>query len=90
MTRLLEEQPILVAAIGTAIGALFGAALPISQMERDLLGKMGAEAIGTGREALDKAKDFAVEEIGDAQLGQKAGQAVNRLVDSMVPPPQAG
>jgi ElaB/YqjD/DUF883 family membrane-anchored ribosome-binding protein len=85
MTRLLEEQPILVAAIGTAIGALFGAALPVSQAERSVLGKVGAEAVGAGRDALDKAKDVVGGELASAHLGDKVGEVAGRLVDSMVP-----
>jgi len=85
MTRLLEEQPVLVAAIGTAIGALFGAALPVSQTERSVLGKVGAEAMGAGREALGKAKDIVCGELASAHLGDKVGDVAGRLVDSMVP-----
>lgn len=84
MTRLLEEQPILVAAIGTAIGALFGSALPVSQAERSVLGKMSADAVGAGREALDKAKDVVTEELASAHLGDKVGEVAGRLVDTMV------
>ncbi|MDI1266370.1 MAG: hypothetical protein PS018_24255 [bacterium] len=85
MTRFLEEQPILVAAIGTAIGALFGAALPVSQAERSVLGKVGAEAVSAGREALDKAKDVVSDELASAHLGEKVDQVAGRLVDTMVP-----
>jgi ElaB/YqjD/DUF883 family membrane-anchored ribosome-binding protein len=85
LTRLLEEQPILVAAIGTAIGALFGAALPVSQTERSVLSKVGAEAVGAGREALDKAKGIVSDEVASAHLGDKVAAVAGRMVDSMVP-----
>lgn len=84
LTRLLEEQPILVAAIGTAIGALLGSALPVSQAERSVLGKVSAEAVGAGREALDKAKDMVTDELASAHLGDKVGEVAGRLVDTMV------
>ncbi len=84
LTRLLEEQPILVAAIGTAIGALLGSALPVSQAERSVLGKVGAEAVGAGREALDKAKDMVTDELASANLGDKVGEVAGRLVETMV------
>jgi ElaB/YqjD/DUF883 family membrane-anchored ribosome-binding protein len=87
MARLFEEQPILVAAIGTAIGALLGAALPVSQAEREVLGRTGAQALDAGREVIDKAKGAVGEELKEAQLGEKAGQAATRLVDAMVPVP---
>ena len=83
MTRLLEEQPILVAAIGTAIGALLGAALPVSQTERSVLGKVSAEAVGAGRDALGKAKDIVGDELASVHLGDKVGDVAGRLVDSM-------
>jgi ElaB/YqjD/DUF883 family membrane-anchored ribosome-binding protein len=87
MARLFEEQPILVAAVGTAIGALLGAALPVSQAEREVLGKTGAQALDAGREAIHKAKEVVGEELKDAQLGQKAGQATSRAVDAIVSVP---
>lgn len=84
-TKLLEEQPILVAAIGTALGALFGAALPVSQAERTVLGKVGAEAIDKGRDVLETAKTAVGDQIADAHLGDKVGDMASKLVDTMVP-----
>ena len=85
VTKLFEEQPILVAAIGTALGALFGAALPVSQAERQGLGKVGAEAIDKGRDVLETAKTAVGEQIADAHLGDKVGDMAGKLVDTMVP-----
>ncbi len=85
VTKLFQEQPILVAAIGTALGALFGAALPVSQAERQVLGKVGAEAIDKGRDVLETAKTAVGEQIADAHLGDKVGDMAGRLVDTMVP-----
>ena len=84
-TKLLEEQPILVAAIGTALGALFGAALPVSQAERNVLGKVGAEAIDKGRDVLETAKTAVGEQIADSHLGDRVGDMASKLVDTMVP-----
>lgn len=85
MSKLLEEQPILVAAIGTALGAIFGAALPVSQAERNVLGKMGAEAIDKGRDVLETAKDTVTEQIADAHLGEKVGDMADKMVGTMAP-----
>ena len=85
VSKLLEEQPILVAAIGTALGAIFGAALPVSQAERNVLGKVGAQAIDKGREVLETAKDTVTGQIADAHLGDKVGDMAGKLVDTMVP-----
>lgn len=85
VTKLLEEQPILVAAMGAALGAIFGAALPVSQAERNVLGKVGAQAIDKGREVLETAKDSVSERIADAHLGEKVEGMAGKLVDTMVP-----
>lgn len=85
VSKLLEEQPILVAAIGTALGAIFGAALPVSQAERNVLGKVGAEALDKGRDVLETAKDTVTEQLADARLGEKVGEVAGKLVDTMVP-----
>lgn len=85
VSRLLEEQPILVAAMGAALGAIFGAALPVSQAERNVLGKVGAQAIDKGREVLETAKETVTEEIADAHLGEKVEGMAGKLVDTMLP-----
>lgn len=85
VSKLLEEQPILVAAIGTALGAIFGAALPVSQAERNVLGKVGAEAIDKGRDVLETAKEAVSEQLADVHLGEKVGDMAGKLVDTMVP-----
>ncbi len=85
VSKLLEEQPILVAAIGTALGAIFGAALPVSQAERNVLGKVGAEAIDKGRDVLETAKDTVTEQLAPAHLGERVGDMAGKLVDTMVP-----
>ena len=85
VSKLLEEQPILVAAMGAALGAIFGAALPVSQAERSVLGKVGAQALDKGREVLETAKDTVTEEIAGAHLGEKVEDMAGKLVDTMVP-----
>ena len=71
MKRLLEEQPILMAALGAALGAAVGAALPLSRQEKELLGGVGATAVGAGREALSSAAGVLREEVAQADLGGK-------------------
>lgn len=85
MTKLLEEQPILVAALGTALGAILGAVLPVSQTERNALGKVGAEALDKGRDVLETAKNTVGEQLSEAHLGEKAGDIAGKLVDAIVP-----
>jgi hypothetical protein len=81
LTRLLEDQPVLVAAIGAALGAVFGAALPVSQSEKDLLGRAGAGAIETGRDALERAKGAVGEELASAELAEKLGKVAEKVVE---------
>ncbi len=85
--KLLEEQPILVAAIGTALGAIFGAAPPVSQAERSVLRQVGAEAIDKGRDVLQTAKETVGEQLADAHLGDKVGDMAGKLVDTSLTSP---
>jgi hypothetical protein len=90
LTRLLEEQPVLVAAIGAALGAIFGAALPVSKAEKELLGSVGAGAIDTGRDALARAKDVVQDELASARIGEKLGEVADKVLDSTIPQPRPG
>jgi ElaB/YqjD/DUF883 family membrane-anchored ribosome-binding protein len=86
LTRLLEDQPALVAAIGAAVGALFGAALPASHTEKELLGKVGSDAIGTGRDARRRAKEVVGDELASA--GEKLGHVAEKAVEAAAPEQQ--
>jgi hypothetical protein len=77
--RLIEEQPILMAALGAAVGA----ALPLSQSEKDLMGSTGAKAIDLGREALANAADVVRKEAASADLGAKMGQLADKVVQGI-------
>jgi hypothetical protein len=68
--HLLEEQPILMAALGAALGA----ALPLSRQEKGLLGGVGASAVGAGRDALSSATSVLREEVAHADLGADVPQ----------------
>lgn len=81
--HLLEEQPILMAALGAALGAAVGAALPLSRQEQDLLGGVGASAVGAGREALSSAAGVLREEVAHADLGGKASELADKVVEGV-------
>jgi hypothetical protein len=81
--RLLEEQPILMAALGAALGAAVGAALPLSRQEKDLLGGVGASAVGAGREALSSAAGVLREEVAHADLGAKVSDLADKVVQGV-------
>jgi len=84
VTRLLEEQPILMAALSAALGAALGAALPLSRQEKDMLGGVGATAVGAGRDALASATGVLREEVRKADLGTKVSEKVGELTDKVV------
>ena len=81
--RLLEEQPILMAALGAALGAVVGAALPLSRQEKELLGRVGASAVGAGRDALSSAASVLREEAAHADLGAKVGELADKVVQGV-------
>jgi hypothetical protein len=83
LKRLLDEQPILMAALGAALGAAVGAALPLSRQEQDLLGGVGASAVGAGREALSSAAGVLREEVAQADLGSKASELADKVVQGV-------
>lgn len=60
------ENPLAVGAAAVAIGALIGAALPVSSREREMLGD-------TGEQALEKAKSMASDAKHTATEAGKAG-----------------
>lgn len=56
-----QENPLAVGAAAVAIGALIGAALPVSSRERELLGSTGEQAIDRAKSMAKDAKDTATE-----------------------------
>jgi ElaB/YqjD/DUF883 family membrane-anchored ribosome-binding protein len=83
LKHLLEEQPILMAALSAALGAGLGAALPLSRQEKDLLGGVGASAVGAGRDALSSAAGVLREEVAQADLGAKVGELADKVVQGV-------
>jgi ElaB/YqjD/DUF883 family membrane-anchored ribosome-binding protein len=54
-SRMLEEQPLVLGALGVAVGTLLGAALPSTRREDDMMGR-------TRDDLLDRAKETASEQ----------------------------
>lgn len=69
--RLMEEQPLLVGAMGIAVGAALGAALPRSESEDRLLGETSDAATRSMKEratdTYEEVKGRAAEELPPAQ-----------------------
>ena len=73
LSNLLEEQPLILGAIGLAVGAAIGAALPITQTEDNWMGS-------TAHSVRQAAQDAARQEVDT--LRAAAGQAVENVKQS--------
>ncbi|WP_131114226.1 hypothetical protein [Lichenihabitans psoromatis] len=73
LTRLIDEQPLVLAALGLAVGAAIGAAVPLTEAENTLMG----ESSGSVRDA---AQEMARERY--EQLKSAAGHAVEDIKQS--------
>ena len=73
-STLMEEQPLLMGAIGIAIGATIAALVPSTRRERDMLGR-ASDTVA------DKASELASE--GYESLRETATQSVNELTSSL-------
>jgi uncharacterized protein YjbJ (UPF0337 family) len=71
-----QEQPILVAALGVALGAAVGASLPITKAEQDYLGEAARKAKTTG--------GAIAQQVADAVTGTLAGDNVAHKVSEVV------
>ena len=83
LAHLLEEQPILMAALSAALGAALGAALPLSKAEKDMIGSAGARVVGAGRDAVTTAADALKAEASNADIGAKVGEIADKVVQSV-------
>lgn len=74
---LLREQPLVIAAIGIALGAAIGAALPSTRKEDELMGAASDQVTGTlkakGEQVYAEAKDTVKQKIGSDQEPPKSG-----------------
>lgn len=84
VSDVMEREPLVLGALGFAVGAAIGAALPASELERRRLGAAGAAlrekveaGVETAREAAGDiyaaARDEADRQPGDAPLGERLG-----------------
>lgn len=78
LKQLMNEQPLVVAAVGIALGALLGAALPSTRQEDELLGAKSDSAVekikATAKELLQDTKDEFARSPDDSQA-KPAGAA---------------
>ena len=72
--RLAEEQPLIVAVAGIALGAILAAALPRTKVEDDLMGE-------TSDTIKDAASEVASEQI--SKISSEADQVVDKIKETV-------
>ncbi len=83
LAQFMDQQPILVAAIGAGIGAALASMFPVTETEKRYLGAAGAKATQAGRETLAKVADVVkTETIGD-DIGGKVGALADKVVQAV-------
>jgi hypothetical protein len=80
IAKLVDEQPLVAAALAIAIGAAIGAAIPATAAEKEYLGKASARARKAGQDVLTKVTDAASREAKAQGLGT---DAVSHLVQDV-------
>ena len=86
-SRFMDDQPLIVAALGVATGLAIGGLLPRSQMEDDAFGEQSDEAIAAARqsagEQVDKARAVAGAVADEAKtMGDEAAGGIDRQTSS--------
>jgi hypothetical protein len=75
-TQLLEQQPLALGALGVALGALLGGALPSTQQEDKLMGKTRDKVVEKSttrvKETYDKTRSFGHELADDARRSSQS------------------
>jgi len=72
---LLNEQPLVLAGMGLAVGAAIGAALPETEMEDRLMGEASDELKNRARDVAKEAKAFAADAIDATDEGTRDSSA---------------
>jgi hypothetical protein len=76
-SRTLQDEPLVIVGLGLAIGAIFGATMPVSERERRMLGREGENLIRRGEGAIGRAKEAVqagVERATDVATQERAQQ----------------
>jgi hypothetical protein len=86
--KLLEEQPLILGAVGLAVGAMIGAAFPATEQEDRLVGEIRDKTINKGKElgaqAYEKGSEVAkqnIERAVQATSGKQFDDSDRRIPD---------
>jgi hypothetical protein len=78
--KLAREQPILLAALGAALGAVAGSLFPVTEAEKKYMGDVSKKAADAGRETLARVADVVKNET----LGDRPENKVAEVADKLV------
>jgi hypothetical protein len=78
-----EEQPILVAALGMALGAALGSSLPLTDAEKRFMGEAGAVVTQKGREIAGNAADAMTDRLAGEDVSGKVGEVVDAVTKTV-------
>jgi ElaB/YqjD/DUF883 family membrane-anchored ribosome-binding protein len=76
LTHVLEEQPLVVGAIGLAVGAVLGASLPSTRREDELMGGTRDDMMHSARDAVGEQAEALKESA--QRIAETAGQEAGR------------
>jgi ElaB/YqjD/DUF883 family membrane-anchored ribosome-binding protein len=79
--RLLDEQPLVVGALGIAVGAALGGSFPSTQREDELMGRTRDDLFGRAKETVREQAETVKQSA--QRVGQAAKQEVDRVKEDM-------
>jgi hypothetical protein len=79
-----QEQPILVAALGVAVGAALGASLPLTRAEHDYLGEAARNAKAKGGKIAREVADAVTGKLAGDNPADKVGEVVETVSNTVV------
>lgn len=78
-----EEQPILVAALGMALGAALGSSLPLTDAEKRYIGEAGAVVTKKGKEIAGNVADTMTDRLAGEDVSGKVGEVVEGVTKTV-------
>jgi hypothetical protein len=78
-----EEQPILVAALGMALGAALGSSLPLTEAEKRYIGEAGSLVTKKGKEIAGNVADAMTDRLAGEDVSGKVGEVVDAITTTV-------
>jgi len=83
LERFAREQPILMAALGVAVGAAVGASLPMTRAEQEYMGATARKAGELGSDMAKKVADTVTEKVAGGDIKAKVGEVAEAITNSV-------